>query len=155
FRGRLYRLHFGGLVEHCIIKYVKADPLARSISFVAFERHREGSVSEVLIPLTLLGLIAWYHVELSRATIPVEFVGAEPPPPFFVDVSSLHFTPPYSAICLDTLKVLQYPQISQLPADGTARFSPSINPKEEIAWAYEVGTGLGFLVLHPPSLLFF
>ncbi|KAL8274636.1 hypothetical protein Esti_001465 [Eimeria stiedai] len=74
-----------------------------------------------------------YHVELARPTVPVQFVGEEAPPPFFVDISQLRFSPPYSAIAVEALA-------DQLPADGSARFSPKLNLKDEVAWAYELGT---------------
>ncbi|OEH79209.1 ribosomal l25 family protein [Cyclospora cayetanensis] len=139
FSARLFRLRMGDLIECCVAKDVKADPLARHLYFVGFERHVEGKLTEVSLPLTLVGLLACpayhkgYHVELAKPTVPVQFVGLEPPPPFLVDVSELEFTPPYSAITVDCLA-------SQLPTDGTARFPPSLSPKEEVAWAYEVGS---------------
>lgn len=139
FKARLFRLHIGPITEECVVTQVKADPLARRLYFVGFERHVPGSVTEVQLPLTLVGLLACpayhqgCHVELARPTVPVQFVGAEPPPPFLVDVSQLQFSPPYSAVTIDCL-------IEQLPSDGTARFPPSLNPKEEVAWAYEIGT---------------
>lgn len=56
----------------------------------------------LLLPLLLS---SGYHVELARPTVPVQFVGAEPPPPLLVDVSRLEFSPPYSAVTLDSLTV--------------------------------------------------
>lgn len=125
--------------------------MARHLYFVVFERHVQGSVTEVQLPLTMVGLLACpayhegesrgtplqlclsrlslsfifmcagcfskgfvgfrfyvfigYHVELARPTVPVQFVGAEPPPPLHVDVSKMRFSPPYNAITLDTLAV--------------------------------------------------
>ncbi|KEP65955.1 UNVERIFIED_CONTAM: ribosomal l25 family protein [Hammondia hammondi] len=140
FQARLFRLRIGNWIEECIPTFVQADPVARRLYFVKFERHVAGKISEVDIPTTMVGLLACpayqrgYHVELVMPTIRCQCVGAEIPPPFFVDVSRLHYSPPYTAITLQDLQHL-------LPADGSARFHPSYDAAtQEVAWAYEVGT---------------
>ncbi|CBZ55315.1 conserved hypothetical protein [Neospora caninum Liverpool] len=140
FQARLFRLRIGKWIEECIPTFVQADPVARRLYFVKFERHVEGKISEVDIPTTMVGLLACpayqrgYHVELVMPTIRCQCVGADIPPPFFVDVSRLHYSPPYTAITLQDLQHL-------LPSDGSARFHPSYNvATQEVAWAYEVGT---------------
>ncbi|KAL8439618.1 hypothetical protein Efla_003831 [Eimeria flavescens] len=69
FKARLFCLRVGPLVELCIVREVKADPLSRRLYFVAFERHLAGSLTEVSIPLTLVGLLACpaYHQGDPRA----------------------------------------------------------------------------------------
>nr|CEL77657.1 TPA: 50S ribosomal protein L25 [Toxoplasma gondii VEG] len=140
FQARLFRLRIGNWIEECIPTFVQADPVARRLYFVKFERHVAGKISEVDIPTTMVGLLACpayqrgYHVELVMPTIRCQCVGAEIPPPFFVDVSRLHYSPPYTAITLQDLQHL-------LPADGSARFHPSYDAAtQEVAWAYEVGS---------------
>ncbi|PFH34361.1 ribosomal l25 family protein [Besnoitia besnoiti] len=140
FQARLFRLRIGSIIEECIATFVQADAVARRLYFVKFERHVPGKISEVDVPTTMVGLLACpayqkgYHVELVMPTIRCQCVGEDIPPPFFIDVSRLHYAPPYTAVTLQDLQHL-------LPQDGSARFHPAYTPsKQEVVWAYEVGT---------------
>ncbi|CEM21984.1 unnamed protein product [Vitrella brassicaformis CCMP3155] len=139
FSGRLYRLHVGQWIEECIVQHVQADPLDKHLYFVKFQRHVPGRMTQVSIPVSLIGLLGCpaylkgYHVELVMPTVECEVVGDHIPPPFLLDVSKLHFKSPYSAITLRDMLPL-------LPSDGTVRFSRKYDlDRAEVCWTYEVG----------------
>ncbi|PHJ22732.1 ribosomal l25 family protein [Cystoisospora suis] len=140
FQARLFRLHVGMWIEECLPTYVQADAVAKRLYFVKFQRHVPGKITEVDVPTTMVGLLACpayqrgYHVELVMPTIRCQCVGEDLPSPFYVDVSKLHYQPPYKAITLRDLEGL-------LPRDGCTRFHPAYNlDTQEVAWTYEVGT---------------
>ncbi|KAF4686305.1 hypothetical protein FOZ60_005442 [Perkinsus olseni] len=137
FMGRMFRV----IVEHewiedCVVVDYKAHPVNRQVFFVRFNRHIPGSITEIDIPVTLVGVFG-SHAHLNRAqidlampTIKLQCVGEKIPPPFLVDCSKLRMEEPYGAITLRDIMHL-------LPEDGTARFHPSYDLDEtEIVHAY-------------------
>ncbi|KAK2195281.1 bifunctional Ribosomal protein L25-Gln-tRNA synthetase [Babesia duncani] len=137
FSGRLYKLKVDDTLETCVVSHVQADALERQIYFMKFKRHVPGTISEVDIPCTMVGLLAspaylkGYHVQLMMPTIKCEVAGNTVPPPFLIDVSKLNYKQPFNSIYLEDIEHL-------LPQDQSCLFHRKYNLKtQEVVSTYQ------------------
>jgi hypothetical protein len=142
FKARLMEVNVDDeWMENCIVSDFSAHVNNSELHFLKLSRHIPGKVTTVELPVSLIGLLGCpatlqgAQVDLAIPKVKVECVGDRIPPPFLVDVSTLKYEPPYTAIKLGELEKL-------LPQDGKSRLSREYSEEDkanqEVVLCYEI-----------------